>query len=59
MNIYTKGGDKGTTSLVHTKKRNPSNRKVPFCRTLTERCAYMSSSLSGARSSARTLSIAE
>ena len=42
MNIYTKGGDKGTTSLVHTKKVSPSQmNRIQLVGTIDELTSHL------------------
>ena len=41
MNIYTKGGDKGTTSLVHTKNVSKSDDRIQLVGTIDELTSHL------------------
>ncbi len=41
MNIYTKGGDKGTTSLVHTKNVSKSDDRIQLVGTIDELTSHI------------------
>lgn len=41
MNIYTKGGDKGTTSLVHTKNLSKSDDRIHLVGTIDELTSHI------------------
>ena len=41
MNIYTKGGDKGTTSLVHTKNVSKSDDRKQQVATIQEITSHL------------------
>ena len=41
MNIYTKGGDKGTTSLVHTKNVSKSDDRIQLVGTIYELTSHI------------------
>lgn len=41
MNIYTKGGDKGTTSLVHTKNISKSDDRIQLVGTIDELTSHI------------------
>ena len=41
MNIYTKGGDKGTTSLVHTKNVSKSDDRMQLVGTIDELTSHL------------------
>lgn len=41
MNIYTKGGDKGTTSLVHTKNLSKSDDRIQLVGTMDELTSHL------------------
>ena len=41
MNVYTKGGDKGTTSLVHTKNVSKSDDRIQLVGTIDELTSHI------------------
>ena len=41
MNIYTKGGDRGTTSLIHTKNISKSDDRIQLVGTIDELTSHL------------------